>query len=269
VLRRIAPFALLLAACASKTTPSTQGPADAGATAPPTPDGGPTLDAASPPPGLDAQAGDATADAGTAADAGTDAGLMQALLALTSKCNVASTSQYALDMGDPPSVDICKLNGAYFWNADMDVDCDGQQTTECNATADPMFQNQTSFNQSDGQPLNAAMLPYVVVPLPSSAFDYMAAGIQPGAAVIVLYNGMMNIGVFGDEGPPSIIGEASYAMVQSLGVDPDPANGGITGMIGVTYIVFTGAGAVVTPIEDHGQAVTLGTQLAAQLLANN
>jgi len=31
----------------------------------------------------------------------------------------------------------------------------------------------------------------------------------------------MNFGVFGDEGPDTSSGEASYAMNKSVGVDPD------------------------------------------------
>jgi hypothetical protein len=37
----------------------------------------------------------------------------------------------------------------------------------------------------------------------------------------------------------------------------------------VTYVVFTGTGAVASPIEDHNAAATLDDQLAAQLLQNN
>ena len=73
---------------------------------------------------------------------------------------------------------------------------------------------------------------------------YNTAGIKPGAVVIAIYNGKASYGVFGDEGPS--------------GVDN-----------GVTYIVFTGAGAVATPIEDHHAAVILGQQLATTLRQNN
>jgi hypothetical protein len=223
----------------------------------PSPHGG---EAGSPPPGNGDARPPPPVDAGD---------LMARLLALTATCKVASNGKYALDQGMPPIVDICQLTGAYFWNADMDVDCDGQTTPQCNIHTDPSYQNQTSFTESTGKPLDAAALPYVVIPLPSTRFDYKAANIKPGAVVAVIYGGKMNFGVFGDEGPASIIGEASYAMVKSLGVDPDPANGGITGMRGVTYIAFTGAAAVVQPIEDHAAAVTLGASLAQQLLANN
>jgi Fungal chitosanase of glycosyl hydrolase group 75 len=106
-----------------------------------------------------------------------------------------------------------------------------------------------------------------VVPLGSTRFDAQAAGVQGGAVAIVIYDGRLAFGVFGDEGPADIIGEASYAMAQSLGIDPNPATGGVDS--GVTFIVLTGMNAVVSPIENHQAAVTLGEQLAMQLLANN
>jgi hypothetical protein len=72
-------------------------------------------------------------------------------------------------------------------------------------------------------------------------------------------------GVFGDEGPSSIIGEASYAMASSLGIDPDPSTGGVD--TGVAYIAFTGSDAVVPVIEDHAMATALGEAKARALLA--
>lgn len=211
-------------------------------------------------------------DAARAMDAAAPADLAQpnlaaALAALTAGCQVASSGRYATDDGLAPTIDICKLNGAFFWKSDMDVDCDGQTTPECNLGTDPAYQNQTSFTQSDGQPLIAARLPFVVVPLPSSRFDYMAADIRPGALAIVLYAGQLSYGVFGDEGPDNIIGEGSYAMAKSLGIDPDPSTGGVDS--GVTFFLFTGAAAVVDPIESTTAAQALGPNLAAQLLASN
>jgi len=38
-----------------------------------------------------------------------------------------------------------------------------------------------------------------------------------GSVVAVIYNGQVAYGVFGDEGPDNIIGEASYAMAALLG----------------------------------------------------
>jgi hypothetical protein len=220
--------------------------------------------------GVDARApadGTPAIDAAGPADAADAGSTVAQLIALTSSCAVASNGRYALDSGATPTVDICRLNGAFFWKADMDIDCDGKTTAQCNLQADPSYQDQTSFDDSMGNPLDAANLPYVVVPLPSSRFDYQTENIKPGALVIVIYNGQMTFGVFGDEGPSDIIGEASYAMAVSLGIDPDPSTGGIDR--GVTYIIFTGTAAEVHPIEDHQAAITLGQTLVTQLLQDN
>ena len=148
-----------------------------------------------------------------------------------------------------------------------DIDCDGKQTAQCNPQTDDAYQNQTSATDSNDQPLDAASLPYVVIPLPSNRFDYEAADLALGTVVAVIYNGQLRYGVFGDEGPQNIIGEASYAMAESLGIDPDPSTGGSDGP--VTYIAFTGKSAVVTTMEDHDEAVAVGTARAAELLQNN
>lgn len=172
---------------------------------------------------------------------------------------------YASDGGGSETIAVCGLPGAVFWKADLDVDCDGKTTAKCSASTDPAYQNQTSATDSHGQPLDAAALPYVVVPLPSTRFDYAAAGLALGSVVAVIYQDRVEYGVVGDEGPNGIIGEASYAMASALGIDPDPATGGIAS--GVTYVAFTGSSAVVAPIEDHGAARDLGIARARALLA--
>ena len=107
-----------------------------------------------------------------------------------------------------------------------------------------------------------------MIPSPSAArWDYRTAGLKLGDVVAVLYKNQVAYGVFGDTGPNNIIGEASYAMAKSLGIDPDPSTGGAES--GVSYIAFPGSAAVVHPIEDHDAAVTLGESLARQLLADN
>jgi hypothetical protein len=214
----------------------------------------------------DAGPADASADDGGGPPQDPDAGdLVKELLALMGNCKVASNGTYPEPYGP---VSICSLNGAFFWNAKMAVDCDGQTTTQCNSSTDPAYYNDTSFHQSDGKPLDAAKLPYVVIPQVSNRFDYVKKNIMPGAVVIVIADGKMSYGVFGDEGPADQIGEASYAMNKSLGVDPNPATGGHDGP-GVRFIAFTGSEAVPSAIEDHAAAATLGAQLAAKLIQAN
>lgn len=153
---------------------------------------------------------------------------------------------------------------AYVYTSSGAIDCDGQATTHCNSNTDPYYQGQTSFTQSDGRPLNAELLPWYVLPeTPNPIFDYATRNIYGGEAGVVLYNDKMEFGVFGDErgrdGGNSAglaIGEISYAMASALGIDPDPAYGGIES--GVTYIVFTTEDNVVVPIESHTAADTKG-----------
>ncbi len=88
-----------------------------------------------------------------------------------------------------------------FWKADMDIDCDGQVTGKCNGNADPWFQDDTAFHQSDGKPLRAESLPYVVVPSTSSIWKYTSYGIKGGGVVAVIYNNKVEYAVVGDTGP--------------------------------------------------------------------
>ncbi len=149
----------------------------------------------------------------------------------------------------------------------MDVDCDGLTSTQCNKNTDPWYQAQTAATDSQGNYLDAAKLPYVVVPGISTRFSYKAAGLHFGSIIAVIYKGKVTYGVFGDIGPTSIIGEASYAMAASLGINPDPAVGGADS--GVTYIAFSGQSGVAPKIEDHAATTTEGEQLASQLVQSN
>jgi hypothetical protein len=187
------------------------------------------------------------------------------LLATLANCNRVG-GDYATDSGGAQTIAICGLTGAVFWKADLDIDCDGKISTQCNTGTDPSFDDQTSATDSHGDPLDAATLPYVVVPLPSTRFDSTAHGLALGSVIAVIYQDKVEYGVFGDEGPSSIIGEASYRMAQLLGIDPDPATGGTDS--GVAYIAFTGPSAVDPVIEDHDMAVLLGVAKARALLAN-
>ena len=185
------------------------------------------------------------------------------LLAKTQQCNQVSNGTYSDKNGG--QTPICGANGAYFWTSGMAVDCDGQRTDQCNENTDCCYYNDTSFHQTDGQPLSAAQLPYVVIPLPSNTWNYSDAGIQGGDVLAVIYQGHVEYAVFGDEGPDDSIGEASYATAASLGINPDARSGGTSG--GVTYIVFKGSQA--NPIENHDSAVSAGRAAADQFIANN
>ncbi|MFI1027013.1 glycoside hydrolase family 75 protein [Streptomyces sp. NPDC020951] len=213
----------------------------------------------------------ANASASTSASASASAPVREgsvsaaALLAKVTSCSQISNGKYKTDDETSASIPVCGKNGAVFWKADMDIDCDGQRTAKCSEDTDPWYQDDTAFHQSDGKPLRADSLPYVVVPSSSSLWNYGSAGIKGGGVVAVIYQNKVEYAVVGDTGPTKIIGEASYATAKALGIDPDPENGGTDS--GVTYILFKNS--KVSPIENHSAAVNLGDELAQAFLRDN
>ncbi|MEU9453327.1 glycoside hydrolase family 75 protein [Streptomyces sp. NPDC048277] len=181
------------------------------------------------------------------------------LLARVRDCTQVSKGRYRTDAGTAATVPVCGTEQAVFWKADLDIDCDGRPTAHCNRAADPAFSAATAYQQSDGRHLDAETLPYIVVPAPSGRWDHRASGIRGGAVAAVIYKGRVQYAVVGDTGPRDIIGEASYATAQGLGVNPDPRTGGVPS--GVTYIVFKDS--EIKPIEDHAEAEAEGERLAA------
>lgn len=164
--------------------------------------------------------------------------------------------------GNTSPVNVYRKGGAVYFTSGMSIDCDGQPGSACNINTDPYFQAQTAFNQSDGRPLKAEELPFVVLPLKSSRWDYTTAGIRGGDLVVMAYRDKYVFGVVGDLGPTARIGEGSYAAAAALGINPNPRSGGVGS--GVSYVVFPGTR--VTPIESKSEAARLGTaKLAAWL----
>lgn len=215
-----------------------------------------------------AAVGDATMMPAVDASDGAVALDVAAIMARLATCKELTTGKYKTDANSTTAtVPICGLKNAVFWQADMDIDCDGKLSAVCNKKTDPSFLNQTSGQDSNGDPLDAATLPFVVVPLKSTRFDYSKHGLAHGSVFMVVYKGKYQFGVFGDLGPAAIIGEASYAMAKLLGIDPDPAIGGTDS--GVTYIGFTGPSAVIKKLEDQTETARIGDLRARQLLAEN
>ncbi|WP_329462214.1 glycoside hydrolase family 75 protein [Streptomyces sp. NBC_01431] len=187
------------------------------------------------------------------------------LLGKVEGCSQISQGKYRTDAQAAATVPVCGKNGAVFWKADLDIVCDGRTSRACNRKTDPWFQPDTSFHQSDDQPLSAEKLPFVVVPSPGPIWNYASSGIKGGSVAAVIYRNKVVYAVVGDTGPSGITGEASYATAKALGMDPDPKTGGADS--GVTYILFKGS--EVHPIESHGAAVRLGNRLARRFVANN
>jgi hypothetical protein len=147
----------------------------------------------------------------------------------------------------------------------MDVDCDGRPTPNKCPSDDPSYQPDTAFHNKNDLPLQAAVTPYVVIPN-----DFMYQGLDTmngGNVVAVIYNHQLEFAVFGDTGPTDLIGEASYACAANLGINPDPASGGVNK--GVTYIVFVGMNTAPSDIENQTETKQLGDTLVMNLLRNN
>ncbi|MFJ9920937.1 glycoside hydrolase family 75 protein [Streptomyces rubiginosohelvolus] len=198
-------------------------------------------------------------------EADADAGVVTAaqLLAEVRACSRISKGRYRTDSGSAKAtVPVCGTRDAVFWKADMDIDCDGRKTRACNRKTDPYFLPETAFQSSRGEPLDSAALPHVVVPGPSKVWDYRKAGLTGGSVVAVVYRDRVRYGVIGDIGPTGIIGEASYAMAKTLGIDPDPSTGGAES--GVTYIAFKNSR--ISPIESRARAQSRGAALAREFV---
>ncbi|MET7453419.1 glycoside hydrolase family 75 protein [Streptomyces sp. NPDC005574] len=184
------------------------------------------------------------------------------LLAKVRDCVPVSAGRYRSDAGRPATIPVCGARGAVFWKADMDIDCDGRPGPRCNGRTDPLFSEATAFQQSDGRHLSAERLPYIVVPAASALWNHREHGVHGGSVAAVVHRGRVRYAVVGDVGPYDIIGEASYATAEALGVRADPRRGGAAS--GVTYIVFKDTR--VTPIENHQAAERLGERLAKEFV---
>ncbi|WP_369395173.1 glycoside hydrolase family 75 protein [Streptomyces sp. CG1] len=180
------------------------------------------------------------------------------LLARVRDCAQVSLGLYRTHEDARSSVPVCGTHDAVYWKAGLAIDCDGRPTAHCSPRADPEFSETTAYLQSDGRYLNAAWLPYIVIPAPSRIWDHHTYGIEGGSVAAVVYRNRVQYAVVGDIGPHDLIGEASYATARGLGIHPDPRDGGAPS--GVTYIVFKNSRA--EPIEDRRAAVRTGERLA-------
>ncbi len=195
----------------------------------------------------------------------------QELLELTQTCDpLPGVSKFKTDYNVSSTIQICRLNGAIWWRADADIDCDGGSSAECKN--DPDYQSTTSAKDSQGNFVDASKVPFLVVPMAGNGFDPKAYGIKTGwsaygSAGAMIYNGKIVYGPYADAGPAGIIGELSQAAAAKLGIPTSPISGGVSS--GVTYIVFTGNNTYVDPIESASMATSLGKSLANTLLENN
>lgn len=193
------------------------------------------------------------------------------LLELTEDCQrLSGTQLFRTDAGRARTVEICVLEGAIWWRADADIDCDGGRAEPC--TSDPWYQASTSSKDSSGNFVDSSTVPHFVVPMSGSGFTPADHGIRTGwdavgSAGAILYDGQVLFAPYADAGPRHVVGEMSAAAAAELGIPNHPVSGGVES--GVTYIVFTGDDAYVSPIESRSEAQSVGEALAQRLLENN
>jgi Fungal chitosanase of glycosyl hydrolase group 75 len=164
-------------------------------------------------------------------------------------CTQISARKFPTDEGLAATVAVCKKGSAIYFTADLDVDCDGISSAVCSKATDPTFQAQTAATTSTGAYMDAAKMPYVVVPGVSVRWNYLSAGVSMGTAALVVYKDKIVYATVGDVGPVAAIGEASYAAAKALDINPNPKSGGTDS--GVTYILFPGAANDIAKPEDQ------------------
>ncbi|WP_433339875.1 glycoside hydrolase family 75 protein [Streptomyces sp. CA-253872] len=178
-------------------------------------------------------------------------------------CRQLSSGLFRRDAARPPDVPVCAgVGGALHWTADLDIDCDGRPGPVCHAGSGPYFQETTAWNGSDGRPLSADEVPYVVVPGPSARWSPAAAGVTGGTLAVLVHGERVRYAVVGDTGPVDVIGEASYAAALSLGLGGAPQAAGTQG--DVLYLLFPDTR--VRPVEDPAAARAAGRDRVARYL---
>jgi hypothetical protein len=197
---------------------------------------------------------------------------VNALLALTPQnCALKLTRDFPLtplaggaDAALADTAAICGLNGAVYWVADMDIDCDGRNTpgTRCAAVAHGL---DTFAHTANGAALAGSVTPFVVVP-----GNLTIPGLRAGGVVAVINQLTRQIAyaVFGDTSLTAI-GAASPACAERVGINPDPVTGGLKGGRNVVYIAFTSANAVPADIENQVQTAQIGQGLTARFITDN
>lgn len=128
--------------------------------------------------------------------------------------------------------------------SDMDIDSDGvgDDGKPNNIYHDPYYQPDTSLHYN-GKPLNAQSDKYVVInPKVLTGVKGVVLGCQ--AVAVDLRSGKWSFAVVGDIGPSSKDGEASCALADAIGINPNANSGGVS-TPDIFYAIWPGLAAVV------------------------
>jgi len=154
--------------------------------------------------------------------------------------------------------------GCFAYTSSMAIDTDGSDPDP-----DPDHQDQTTWQDDDGNQLGAHHVPYYVLgdicfdgQTPCKWFYYREHDIQALQFALIFFDDNCIGAVFGDtQGPPGgdprELGEASVKSAQLLGIPDSGIDGGVDD--GVTVVVFSGADWIVpgtnSTLNDNAQAL--------------
>jgi hypothetical protein len=154
--------------------------------------------------------------------------------------------------------------GFFAYTSSMAIDTDGSDPD-----SDPSHQDQTTWQDADGNQLGAHHVPYYVLgdicyddQTPCKWFYYNEHDITGLQFALIFYGDECIGAVFGDtQGPPGgdarELGEASVKSAQLLGIPDSGTEGGVDA--GVTVVVFSGAEWIVdgtnSTLNDNAQGL--------------
>ena len=135
---------------------------------------------------------------------------------------------------------VLEDDGKVHYKAKAAIDADGIGPSH----GDPDKQDDSSLHHN-GQPLNADVDPYIVVP------PAIISGVQPivlGSQAHVTFGGKTVAAVVGDIGPHRKLGEISVACAKALGIPSSPVSGGVDEHV-VEYVIEPGVAAEVNGVN--------------------
>ena len=157
---------------------------------------------------------------------------------------VPSGKTFALKSGAIIQTQIFTKNGKTFigFTAPMAIDGDGPRSEEVKKNEerggiDATRQKDTSLRYTPGgESVNGRAVPFIVV---SQDLLDKHTDVKLGDYATITYGGKTLYGIIADVGPR--LGEASPATARGVGIDPNPASGGLQSAL-VQYMIAPGSG---------------------------
>lgn len=168
---------------------------------------------------------------------------------------VPSGKTFTLKSGAVIQTQLFTKNGQTLvgFTAPMAIDGDGPKTAEDKKKetgTDTYYQKDTSLRYTPGgESVNGRAVPFIVV---SEELLSKHPEIKLGDYATITYGGKTMYGIIADVGPR--LGEASPATAKGIGINPNPADGGMEAAA-VRYIIAPGSGRKFPNIPRKGAQV--------------